>query len=57
MTDRAAKGKLRVDTVNVEKRERRLSYQFGRGYKMGRSRDEGNYFNSLITFIKAFFNF
>jgi len=40
MTDRAAKGKLRVDTVNVEKRERRLSYQFGRGYKMGRSRDE-----------------
>jgi len=40
MTQRATKGKLRVDTVNVEKRERRVNYQFGRGYKMGRHSDE-----------------
>jgi len=40
MTQRATKGKLRVDTVNVEKRERRVNYQFGRGYKLGRHSDE-----------------
>ena len=31
---------MRVDSVNVEKRERRLNYQFGHGYKMGRDERE-----------------
>ena len=40
LTKKYFQGKLRVDTVNVEKRERRVNYQFGRGYKLGRHSDE-----------------
>lgn len=40
MIQRASKGKLKADSVSLHKRERRITYQFGKGYRLGRKEQE-----------------
>ena len=40
MIKRASKGKLKADSVSLHKRERRVTYQFGKGYRLGRKEQE-----------------